>query len=59
VTQHYANCWAYNLGADAEEPIADGTVGPHVHSGTLTAMGLHQDGSAYSRVRRITRFAKW
>ncbi len=59
VTQHYAGCWSYNLGADVESPIADGSVGPHVLSTTLTNLGLANDGSNFSRVRRITRFARW
>jgi hypothetical protein len=59
VTQHYGSCWAYNLGADAEAPIEDGRVGPHLHSGAASAMGLSTDGSYYTRLRRISRFVKW
>ncbi len=59
VTQHYSGCWNYNLGADAEAPIEDGRVGPHLHSSTATSMGLSTDGSYYTRVRRISRFVKW
>jgi hypothetical protein len=59
VTQHYGNCWYYNLGADADAPIEDGRVGPHLHSPTATSMGLSTDGSTYTRVRRISRFVKW
>jgi hypothetical protein len=60
VTQHYSSCWSYNLGADADSPVADGNAGPHVYTGVMSALGLSGDGSgSYSRVRRITRYAKW
>ncbi len=56
VTQHYSNCWVYNLGSDANAPYDDGYVGPHVRTTDLTAMGLSDDTTSYSRVRRISRF---
>ena len=59
ITQHYDHCWYYNLGADADAPIYDGGAGPHLYSGTATSVGLYSDGSAYTRVRRISRFVKW
>ncbi|MCY1079086.1 hypothetical protein [Archangium lansingense] len=59
VTQHYSSCWGYNLGADGDAPIEDGRVGPHLHSGAASTMGLSTDGSYYTRVRRISRFVKW
>jgi hypothetical protein len=59
VTQHYSSCWSYNLGTDADAAGVDGNVGPHVYSGVMSSLGLWGDGSTYSRVRRITRFAKW
>ena len=64
VTQHYGNCWAYNLGSDADEPHLDGGVGPHVNNMTLTELGLAQQAPAqaagrYSQVRRIARFTRW
>jgi hypothetical protein len=59
VAQHYSNCWNYNLGSDADGTYVDGGVGPHVAAGTLSALGLSSDGTGYSRVRRITRYAKW
>jgi hypothetical protein len=64
VTQHYGNCWAYNLGSDADEPKRDGGIGPHVNNDTLTELGLTlQEPAAaagrYSRVRRIARFTRW
>jgi hypothetical protein len=61
VTQHYSACWAYNLGADAEEPYDDGGVGPHVSNGVLLALGLvvQPDGADYSRVQRISRFVRY
>ena len=64
VTQHYARCWVYNLGSDADPPVLDdGGVGPHVHSATLTALELGpQRGNgagAYHQVKRIARFTRW
>jgi len=59
VAQHYAQCWAYNLGADAEAPVLDGGVGPHVNTDTLVALGLAGDGTVYSQVKRIARFTRW
>jgi hypothetical protein len=59
VTQHYSGCWYYSLGADADGTVEDGKVGPHLHSPTAIALGLSTDGSAYTRVRRITRYVKW
>jgi hypothetical protein len=57
VTQHYGGCWIYNLGSDGVG--ADGAVGPHVRNTVLTALGLTEDGTEYSRVRRISRFVRW
>jgi hypothetical protein len=59
VTQHYSACWAYNIGSDGDSPVADGNFGPHAVSTDLTSIGLTNDGSVYSRVRRITRYVKW
>lgn len=59
VTQHYNGCWAYNLGADAEAPVEDGRVGPHLNSSVAVELGLVTDGTQHTRVRRITRFVKW
>lgn len=59
VTQHYAACWGYSLGSDADDPYYDQGVGPHMHKSLLAPLGLVGDGSDYSRVRRITRFVKW
>lgn len=59
VTQHYGDCWAYNLGADADMPYLDGGVGPHMHSPTLTALLLSNDGTGYSRVNELARYARW
>jgi hypothetical protein len=62
VTQHYSQCWAYNLGSDADTSGGDNTdtrVGPHMHKDRVAALGLAGDGSDYSRVRRISRFVKW
>lgn len=61
VAQHYSACWNYNLGSDADTPVLDGGVGPHVNNAVLSALGLglQPDGGAYSRVSRIARFARW
>jgi hypothetical protein len=42
VAQHYQDCWAYNLGADADLAGAelDGGVGPHVENAVLADLGL-------------------
>jgi hypothetical protein len=61
VTQHYSSCWYYNLGSDADAPLLDGGVGPHVHNPVLTQLGLalQPAGGSYSRVTRITRYVRW
>jgi hypothetical protein len=61
VAQHYSECWAYNLGSDADAPLLDGGVGPHVHNPVLTALGLtlQPDSGTYSQVKRISRFIRW
>jgi hypothetical protein len=61
VAQHYSACWNYNLGSDADTPVLDGGVGPHVNNSVLTALGLalQPEGGSYSRVLRIARFARW
>lgn len=59
VTQHYGNCWYYSLGTDDDSPFEDGKVGPHLYSNIASSMGLSTDGSAHTRVRRISRFVKW
>jgi hypothetical protein len=59
VTQHYSSCFYYNLGSDADAPLDDGRVGPHLYSPFASALGMTSDGSSYTRVRRISRFTKW
>src|SRR5262249_39661967 len=61
VTQHYSACWTYNLGSDADAPVLDGGVGPHVNNTVLTSLGLtfQMDGGSYSQVLRIARFVRW
>lgn len=61
VTQHYSNCWYYNLGSDADSPLLDGGVGPHVNNSILVELALSQQpaAGAYSRVNRITRYVRW
>ncbi len=61
IAQHYGGCWIYNFGADADSPVIDGGVGPHVLNTVLTSLGLAlqpADGS-YSQVKRIARFTRW
>jgi hypothetical protein len=59
VTQHYASCWVYNLGSDADLPVLDAGWGPHLHSPTAATLGLATDGTGYTRVNRISRWARW
>jgi hypothetical protein len=61
VTQHYSNCWEYNLGVDADLPYLDGGVGPHVYNPRLTTLLLALEPVAgnYSRVNAIARYARW
>lgn len=59
ITQHYSNCWRYNLGADAKAPFEDGGWGPHLNAGDLTALGLMGDGTPHPRVARISRWTRW
>ncbi|NUN16176.1 MAG: hypothetical protein HUU55_21325 [Myxococcales bacterium] len=60
VTQHYCGCWNSNIGCDADNSggnVTDGGWGPHL--GNAQDWGLYDDGSAYDRLRRITRLVKW
>jgi hypothetical protein len=65
VMQHYSECWNYNLGSDADSSggtEADQGWGPHMSAGLANGVfpsGGLQDGSAYTRVRRIARFVRW
>ena len=62
VTQHYCGCWNMNLGSDGDSSGGDTTdqrVGPHVATSVLNILGLANDSSTFSRVRRISRFVKW
>lgn len=61
VAQHYSNCWAYNLGSDADDPPLDGGVGPHANTNVLTPLNLavQPNGGVYSQVRRIARYTRW
>jgi hypothetical protein len=59
VAQHYGSCWNYNLGADADLPYLDGGVGPHMNGAAAAALGLATDGSGYTRVNEIARWARW
>lgn len=55
VTQHYSNCWVYNLGTDD----ADIGWGPHANATTASSLNLYTDGGAYTRVKRISRWTRW
>ncbi|WP_437303155.1 fibrinogen-like YCDxxxxGGGW domain-containing protein [Sorangium sp. So ce388] len=59
VAQHYAQCWEYNLGADADEPTDDGGWGPHLGTHITERLGLASDETRYTRVRRISRWTRW
>ncbi len=53
VTQHYAQCWEYNLGADGDAPFDDGGWGPHLGTHIADQARLANDNTRYTRVRRI------
>ncbi|MBF0364128.1 MAG: hypothetical protein HQK50_01070 [Oligoflexia bacterium] len=62
-TQHYDQCWLYNIGSDAGMDEAGGTNadsnwGPHLHAPSHALLGLARgnDTSGYVRVKRITRY---
>jgi hypothetical protein len=59
VTQHYAQCWEYNLGADGDAPLDDGGWGPHLVTRIAEQVGLANDQTRYTRVRRISRWTRW
>jgi hypothetical protein len=59
VTQHYASCWVYNLGSDAEAPLLDANWGPHVSNTVAAALGMVADGTGYTRANRISRWVRW
>jgi hypothetical protein len=61
VAQHYRDCWAYNLGSDADGSLFDGGVGPHVKNSVLItlSLALQPNGGSYSQVKRIARFTRW
>ncbi|MGK3992204.1 fibrinogen-like YCDxxxxGGGW domain-containing protein [Sorangium sp. So ce1024] len=59
VTQHYAQCWEYSLGADGDEPFDDGGWGPHLKAHLAERAGLAGDGTPHTRVRRISRWTRW
>ncbi|WP_437964376.1 fibrinogen-like YCDxxxxGGGW domain-containing protein [Sorangium sp. So ce260] len=59
VTQHYAQCWDYNLGADADEPLDDDGWGPHLRTHIAEQLGLASDETRSTRVRRISRWTRW
>jgi hypothetical protein len=59
VTQHYASCCTYNLGADLNAPYDDGGWGPHLLESVAARLGLSVDGAGSTRVRRISRWTRW
>jgi hypothetical protein len=66
VSQHYAGCWYYSLGADADVPNLDGGWGPHVTlsliamDAALTNLKVEPTPGQYGgRVKRISRFTRW
>jgi hypothetical protein len=61
VTQHYHGCGVYNLGAgeNNDAPFEDRGWGPHLATFMADRLGLAGDGTAYTRVRRISRWARW
>ncbi|MFN3198302.1 MAG: fibrinogen-like YCDxxxxGGGW domain-containing protein [Bradymonadia bacterium] len=59
VSQHYCGCWHYSLGSNAETNRFDSGWGPHLQTSVASTLGLSNDGTAYSRVNRIVRWARW
>jgi hypothetical protein len=60
VTQHYDACCEYNLGADQDIPREDFGWGPHARATLIEALGLVEtDQTPYTRLSRISRFARW
>jgi hypothetical protein len=73
VTQHYAGCFKYSLGADSDGDFLDGGWGPHIVdaiieeiNGNAMAAGeqklskeISNPPGQCSRVRRISRFTRW
>lgn len=64
VAQHYAACWVMNLGSDYYNDPDNGDsyddgVGPHIVAGFAEPLGLADDGTRNTRVRRITRLVRW
>ncbi|WP_437693773.1 fibrinogen-like YCDxxxxGGGW domain-containing protein [Sorangium sp. So ce176] len=61
VAQHYGNCFVYSLGADGDEDesVTDDDWGPHLETVVATSYGLSNDGSHYTRVKRISRWTRW
>jgi hypothetical protein len=63
-TQHYSNCWTYNLGVDADIGVAgptqyhDSDWGPHMSRTHAQSVGLSVTADDYPRVGRITRFVR-
>lgn len=70
ITQHYASCWKYNLGADGNvADKSDDNWGPHVFNSVIDQINLASPNGASlakqpndndaSRVNRISRFVRW
>ncbi|MCB9527715.1 MAG: hypothetical protein H6701_04835 [Myxococcales bacterium] len=64
VAQHYAACWVMNLGSDYYNDPDNGDsyddgVGPHIVAGFAERLGLADDDTRNTRVRRITRLVRW
>jgi hypothetical protein len=59
VSQHYCGCWNINLGSDADTPFEDDNWGPHVGASPAGALGIQGDGTPYTRVNRLVRWARW
>jgi hypothetical protein len=72
VTQHYADCWEYSLGADGDDGnhFDDGW-GPHIRDQAISqinsnapgagqpSLAEQQNGGNNSRLLRLSRFARW
>ncbi|WP_437308269.1 fibrinogen-like YCDxxxxGGGW domain-containing protein [Sorangium sp. So ce388] len=61
VTQHYGDCFVYNLGADDQGGVYSGDdgYGPHLRDDVAKMYDLVRDSSDFTRVKRISRWTRW
>jgi hypothetical protein len=60
VTQHYAACFEYSVGADGDtNDVADQGWGPHILTDHAQALDIATDGTPYTRLGAIRRWTRW